>query len=439
MNKFFSLLKKELREMLTLQTIGMLLLMLFMMYTMGGMMSKSSEEAQEESSRITICDLDKTEFSSSVIEFLKHPSADMQNEVTLFELETDNYDEQLDKLGVKSFVILKKGFTDHIMAGERAEVEYISRMTSLSTMSNMNIGSETAVQLISAAVKTAIYSQMVDSGSITDDEAILLEAPVSVTEQTIVNGKTGTASQLLLYSSLYTKSLFMPLVVYILILLGSQTMINAVSAEKIDKTLETLLSAPVSRLHIICAKMLAAAVVALLNAIVYMIGMNNVSIDLSSGLSDGLGDVMKELGLVFDFRTYLLIGVQMVLTMLICLSLAMILGAFAKDIKSSQTLLLPLMFITIVPFMASMFIDVNSLPGQFKYLLYAIPFTHTFTATDNVLFGKTDLYIFGLVYQIVFLIVCLAVAVKIFTSDKIFTMTENGGLFKKKKKVHPED
>ena len=208
MNKFFSLLKKELREMLTLQTIGMLLLMLFMMYTMGGMMSKSSEEAQEESSRITICDLDKTEFSSSVIEFLKHPSADMQNEVTLFELETDNYDEQLDKLGVKSFVILKKGFTDHIMAGERAEVEYISRMTSLSTMSNMNIGSETAVQLISAAVKTAIYSQMVDSGSITDDEAILLEAPVSVTEQTIVNGKTGTASQLLLYSSLYTKSLF---------------------------------------------------------------------------------------------------------------------------------------------------------------------------------------------------------------------------------------
>ena len=38
MNKFLSLLKKELREMLTAQTIGMLIFMLIMMYSMGGML-----------------------------------------------------------------------------------------------------------------------------------------------------------------------------------------------------------------------------------------------------------------------------------------------------------------------------------------------------------------------------------------------------------------
>ena len=128
----------------------------------------------------------------------------------------------------------------------------------------------------------------------------------------------------------------------------------------------------------------------------------------------------------------------MILSMLICLSLAMILGAFAKDIKGSQTLLLPLMFLTMIPFMASMFTDINALPDVFRYLLYAIPFTHTFCATDNVLFGNTDTYLLGLIYQTVILAVCLAFAVKIFTSDKIFTMSENG-LFKKKKQTVHED
>lgn len=433
MNKFLSLLKKELREMLTAQTIGLLLFMLIMMYSMGGMMTKSSEEAQEQSGRITICDLDKTDFSESVIEFLKHPTADMTNDVNVFEPESDDYAAELKRLGVKSFVVLSQGFSDKITSGEQAEIIYVSRMTSLATMSNMNVGSETAVQLISAAVKSALYTQKVSEGALTEAEAVLIEAPVGVTEHTIVNDKSENVSQLILYSSLYSRSLFMPLVVYIMVLLGSQTMINAVSAEKIDKTLETLLSAPVSRLHIICAKMLAAAVIAILNASVYMIGMNNLTINITGELPDDIGENLKNLGLVFDLKTYLLIGVQMMLTMLIALSLAMILGAFAKDIKSSQTLLLPLMFITIIPFMASMFTDISGLPGMFKYLLYAIPFTHTFTATDCVLFGKTNEYIFGLIYQIIFLIICLAITVKIFTSDSIFTMTEHSvGLFKKK-------
>lgn len=438
MNKFLSLLRKELREMITAQTIGTLVLMLVMMYLMGGMMTKSTTQAQEESGKITICDLDKTEFSSSVIEFLKHPSADMDNEVTVFEMESEDYTAEINRNGFKSFVVLNKGFTDKIMANKQAEITYVNRMTSLSAMSNMNVGSETAVQLISAAVKTALYTQKVNTGSMTETEALLLESPVVVNEQTVVNDKTEEVSPLIIYSSLYNRSLFMPLVVYLLILLGSQSMINAVSAEKIDKTLETLLSAPVSRLHIICAKMLAAGAVALLNAAAYMIGMNNVTINLSGNLPDGLPDMLQNLGLVFGFKTYLLIGLQMILSMLICLSLAMILGAFAKDIKSSQTLLLPLMFMTMIPFMVSMFTDISSLPGVFKYLLYAIPFTHTFCATDSVLFGNTDVYVFGLIYQVVILVICLAVAVKIFTSDKIFTMTENG-LFKKKKKAVHED
>lgn len=435
--KFASLLKKELREMLNTQTIFMLLLMLFMMYGMGGMLNKSAEKASEESSRITICDLDDTKFTKSVLMFLEHPTSDMQNEVKTITLKSDDYAAELDRLDVNSFVIIPEGFTDDINNGKQAKVTYVSRMTSMSMLSNVNVGSETALQLISSAVKTAMYSDFKNRGKLTDDEAALIEAPVTVDECTIVRDKSENISQLILYSSLYSRSLFMPLVVYILILLGSQTMINAVSAEKLDKTLETLLSAPITRLHVISAKMLAAAAVALLNAVVYMIGMNNMNLSPTGDIGEEYTKMIEKLGLVFDFRTYLLIGVQMLLTMLISLSIAMILGAFAKNIKSSQTLLLPLMFVTIVPFMACMFLDISTLPGAVRYVLYAIPFTHTFMASDTVMFGKTELYTAGLVYQAVFLIICMTIAVKIFTSDYIFTAGEFIG--RRKKKKHAEE
>ena len=89
--------------------------------------------------------------------------------------------------------------------------------------------------------------------------------------------------------------------------------------------------------------------------------------------------------------------------------------------------------------MAAMFIDITSLPGAIKYLLYAIPFTHTFIASDCVLFGNMELYAGGLIYQVIFLVICMTIAVKIFTSDKIFTATEGNSRFSRKKKKQQEE
>lgn len=433
--KFFSLFKKEMREMISIQTILMLAFLLLVMSLMGGMVNGSMEEAQEESSNITICDLDKTEFTESVIKFLGHPMDGMDNEVKLIDLESDDYSAELDRLKIKSFIIIPEGFSNSIDAGEQADLIYVSRMSSLATMANVNTGSETAVQLIEAAVKSALYSNKVSKGQLSDTEVTQLNAPVNLREETIVGSKSAEISQLLLYSTVYNQSLFMPLIVYILILLGSQTMINAVTAEKLDKTLETLLSAPISRLNVISAKMLSAAVVALLNAVVYMIGMNSMTSSMNTSVPEDYSSVINELGLTFTTKHYILIGIQMLLSTLIALAVSMILGAFAKNVKSSQTLTMPILFITIIPFMASMFVDISTLPGFIKYILYAIPFTHTFMATDCVIFGKTELYTFGVIYQIIILAVCMAAAIKIFTSDLIFTASEKS-LFKKKGKKH---
>ena len=116
----------------------------------------------------------------------------------------------------------------------------------------------------------------------------------------------------------------------------------------------------------------------------------------------------------------------MFLTILIALSVALILGVLAKDAKSAQTLTLPVMMCTMIPYMLSMFVDIKSLSPAARYIVYAIPFTHSFMAMENAMFGNMDIYVGGLIYQALFLAVCMFAALRIFMSDRIFTMTIGG-------------
>ena len=215
---------------------------------------------------------------------------------------------------------------------------------------------------------------------------------------------------------------------FVLIMFSAQMILSAISTEKIDKTLETLLSAPVSRLSVLASKMLAAGVVAALQAVVYMFGMSK----MTGGLTEGMGDTsayesaMENLGLTMSIGQYALVGIQMFVSILISLSLSMVLGALAKDAKSAQTMLLPITFSAMIPYLLAMVVDIRTLSPVIKYIVYAIPFTHTFMASENVMFGNYSLYAGGLIYQIVLLVVCMTVALKIFMSDKIFTMSIGG-------------
>ena len=68
------------------------------------------------------------------------------------------------------------------------------------------------------------------------------------------------------------QSLLIPVVLMMIVIYSSQMVISAVAMEKQNKTLETLLTVPIKRTSIITAKMLAAGLVGLISAGVYMFG-----------------------------------------------------------------------------------------------------------------------------------------------------------------------
>ena len=426
--KFRTLFMKELREMLSTQTILMMVVSVVILTFAGKAMTNAVEDSAETMMDINICDLDDTEFTRNMIKFMTANITSLGGEVNTVEIASDDYAAELKKADVKNVVIIPAGFTDSVENNEAATVRYVQRLNSLATLSNMNTGSQVAVEYLTAAVKQVVYNAKVAGGKLTNGEVSFLNEPIHLEESTVVADKSEDISASVVMSLCSAQGMIVPIMMFVLVMMSSNMILNAVSTEKIDKTLETLLSAPISRLSVIAAKMLSAAVVAAMQAAVYMIGaksMMNGVLDNVSG-NTGYSEALRDLGLTMNASQYVLVGLQMFLSILIALSVSLILGVLARDAKSAQTLTLPIMMCTMIPYMLSMFVDIKTMSPAVKYIVYAIPFTHSFMASENAMFGNTGVYVGGLIYQVIFLAVCMFMALRIFMSDRIFTMTLGG-------------
>lgn len=441
--KFLNLLKKELHELINAQMIIGLVITVGLLMSVGNMMSNVMDDATSETGTVNISDRDDTEFTRSIISSLESAGF----EVNRVNEDNANRAKLLESAGCDSLIIIPKGFTDEALDSVSGDntvsggLELITSLKSTSALASMSDKTSAAAEIISDIVKKEFMTQK----GLSEDEIGKIEVPLNVSEVTVVNGKSAVVSPEILTGMIQSQGMLIPIVVFILVMFTSQMIISAISTEKIDKTLETLLSAPVSRISVLGAKMLAAAIVAIINAAVYMVGfygymgsmldgaVNNADV-VGSALT--INDIMKELGLKIGISGFILVGLQMFMTIVICLAASLILGALVNDTKSAQTMLMPIMVLAMVPYFVSMLYDINMLSPVARTLVYAIPFTHTFNAMNNIMFGNMDLYWFGLAYQFVLFIVCMFFAVRIFTSDKIFTISLNFGQKRKFRSKH---
>lgn len=424
--KFINLLQKELKELINGQMILSLAVILAMLFIMGNITKSAINDVTEEAQnpKINISDRDDTDFTQNLIEVLKNSGA----EIKVFETDGDNYADILSENDIKNIVIIPKGFTDSIENGEKPEIITASRMTSAATLSNISTGTSGAITLIQNCIANTIATE----AGMSPEQFELMENPIVLTDNTVVDDKSANTSIDSIMNKISMQNAILPIIVFLLIMMTSQSLISSISNEKIDKTLETLLSAPVSRSSIITAKMLAAAVVALINAGVYMIGFSKFikssSIQAENLVSSiSVDDALSQLGLNLSVGDYVLVGIQLFMTIMICLSVSIMLGALVNDTKSSQTVIMPIMMLAMVPYVISMLADINTLPMIVRILVYAIPFTHTFSGMSNLMFGNNTIFFGGLIYQIIVFAICMFFALRLFKSDKILTISLNFG------------
>ena len=421
MRKFLILIKKEVKELLTLQMVLPLVVTMVVFAFVGDIAGDQAKKSQENRS-LTVVNYDQSPTAAAVIAALK--SADFNVSESDHAKSIDEILRETKERQQSAVVIIPENFGQGVTSGQAQEIEAYTIMNNFSLSASQN-----SVILKSAleAINNYISDQLIRS-RVSDLKPEEIKSPIKVRDIVVVGNARAAVSPEAVVGFISQQTTFIPIILFIVILFAAQMIATTIASEKENKTLETLLSAPVSRRAIVSSKMIGAGIVALLMALVYIFGFRYYMDGMTGGALggvDGTNQAFSDLGLVFSVSDYLILGASLFCGILAALAIALIIGSFAEDSKNVQGLITPLMVLIIIPYFFVMFLDINTLTPALKYLIYAIPFSHPFLAAPNIFLGNFNQVIFGIIYQIIVFIVFVLIAGKIFSSDLILTLKLN--------------
>ena len=430
--------KKELKDILTLQTIIPIILTVVLLNIMGdlmaGMMTSMTSPGGEAtaSNTVAVIDMDTSDGSKSLVNAINMSGYNIFTpNVTDPEAAYDSHKDEFDVL-----IVIPDGFGDTFTgeSGSSANIAVYSNVNSFSLTSM--ISGSTIVAIIDSVNQTLSDALLNANLSSDSPDLEFIRNPIEMTEYARVNGKIEQVPPNIVLTLVSSQTMFVPIIIFVIIILSAQTLAGSMTGEKFDKTLETLLTTPVKRNYILFAKMLSASIISIAYAAAFMFSFDGFSSSMMGGVETvGAVDytaILENLGISFNAGTYIIVGISIFFSILIGLSIALIIGVLAEDMKKLQSLLAPLMILLMIPYGVSMVADINTLPMLPRILLYIIPFTHTYTAIGNVFTSNYLLLGIGLVYQFICLLIALGFARNIFGTDKLFTLKLD---FSRKKKT----
>ena len=420
MRRFFVILKKELKEMLTWQTLIPILLIM-VIYSFLGRTINQEQQKQAAPQTITVVDLDHSQTSQMLADILTKVNFKV---TTVTEGAVDDIVRKVASEKGVAVVVIPRGFEAGI--NER-KPQTVQTYTILRSFSILGMEGTFKLDVALSAMNEYVGDMYIKTGAPGLDPAIVRHA-ISAQTFVTVGAVSAEGDPQSIVNVVMQQTMVIPIVLMLVIILAAQMIAASIAGEKENKTLETLLSTPVARGALVTAKMMAAGIVALVSAAAYMVGMKSYMggiLGASGGTSAAVGQAIQKLGLVLDLRGYVLLGLSVFAGIMVALSIAVILGAFAEDLKSVQILIMPLMMVVLLPYLITMFIDINTTSPVLKWLIYAIPFSHPFLAAQFIFAHNFTMVVAGIIYQFALFLVLATVAARIFSTDRILTMKLN--------------
>jgi ABC-2 type transport system permease protein len=404
--------KKEIRELLTPVTFIPIIFIALIFATMGtsieGLQEQSLEPpvigiiTEEDSGYSALASTILHRYAKSV--FNSTSTADLQNGLEIVK--------QHNGIAV---VIIPKNFTERITQEQQGTLEVYWIMKGTGLMDSISSG---ALESVLSFINTNISKELIKQNTTVNASFVL--SPVQRVETTSYKNRQFVGlSPNAIAGMLASQSMLIPIVMMMIIIMAGGIVITSMALEKENKTLETLLTLPVKRTSIVTGKIIAAAVIGLLLAVIYMVGMQFYF----KGFEVSVGVDLASYGLVLTSFDFIWIGISLFLALIAGLSLCMLLGTFAKNYKSAQTLTFPVTMLALIPMFITMFADFDTLPLAIKVLTFAIPFSHPMMASRALLFDDYILVIGGIVYVGIFAVITISIVVWVFKTDRLLTGT----------------
>lgn len=404
-----SIVKKEVKELLTVKNVIPIIAITLVFVFIGQSIGDIDEEAEKKPT-IGMIDEDNSSLSKIIAE-----TFDNRSEVVYFSQERGDIQEAVDEVkeeeGV-ALIVIPSNFGENIRENNSGRIRIRWFVEGVGVMES--IPTEVVNSLIQMSGERISRGLIENSGGLNSD--IVLN-PTTMDQTTYFQDREFKGiSPGEISGALSSYSTLVPIVIMIIILMSGSQVIQSMGMEKGNKTLETLLTLPVERRNIAIGKIIGSAVVGLLMAAIYMVGFGYYMTSFQPETVN-----LAEAGMALGMFDYLLLGLSLALTIIAGLTLCMLMGTFAKDYRSSQMLMFPLMILVFIPFFLSMFKSFYTLPSLGKVLMFMIPFSHPMMAVRFLLFDNYILVIGGIGYVSLFTGFSMALVSYIFQTDTLLT------------------
>jgi ABC-2 type transport system permease protein len=417
---FGNFLLKELKELIRDPKIllAMVIVPLIMFPILGVIMNFSMTSAMETAGKTTalVINNDAGENATQFIQYLNIS-------IRVFPISVSNVNEALGLLAqynATEIIEIPSNFSQCINAKQKAIVKVYS------TFSGSGMFEGIGASIIDVSIEQ--FNRDVAPDVVVPEKAVIIKG------QVVEGIDPRTLSSLML-----SQAIAMPITIMILLSYSMQIAATSVAMEKEEKTLETLLTLPMDRFAILMGKLSGSIIVAAIGAVAYMVGFNYYMSSFMATVPMGANVDLVSLGLVPSFFGYLLLGLSLFVTLLSALALAVIISAFAEDVRGAQAIvgnIYPLIFI---PSLLLMYLDVNALPIALRIFIYAVPFSHPIIAAKAVTMGDHLTAALGIVYVTAFTIVIMYLASRLFATEKILTAKLKFKGLRRRKKVTAEE
>lgn len=430
MSHMTSIIRKEVRELLTPGSVISVLVMVVLFAGLGGLIGGEVDSAAELPTFGFVVDKDGDYYDGwnpyDVLCNETNYGAEADSKIILMDSAYGNDEAILAEMrekGITSVLALPDAdsFMESMTNGTQVTMKqyYLYEPTGLfGTVSSSVLSSVVSI------LNTSLSQEIMSSAGTGLDYDFVTNPIVSGTNDvsTIVDGEVHTGiTPSDISNEITSQTLMIPIVIMIIIMMVGSIVISSMGSEKENKTLETLLTMPIKRTSIVSGKIVAAAIVGLVYGLAYMVGMSIYMGSMTGTIAGSSSVNLEDLGMSLDILDWFLIMVSMFLAIVCALGICMILGAFAKNYKSAQTMTMPLSILAMIPMFIIMFTGWYGSGGVLQAITFAIPFSHPMMAMQALMYGDMTLVLGGIAYMAVFALVSILITVRLYNSDILIT------------------
>ncbi|MGQ9759900.1 MAG: ABC transporter permease [Candidatus Methanomethylicaceae archaeon] len=410
------LLVKEVKDLLRDPKIliGMILFPALMLPLMGAAINLSTGALMEKSYEpitVYLLNEDNGTISQKILDFFRKNGANVRL------IYGSREDAIKTVMNGGALIVLPAGLSERIGSGQSGEILVYYGFKHYSVLELLN--AQRVGEALSAFENVLVKYLLEEKSPGSDPNSIL--NPLAINERSVIGGTPQPITPYLLTNIVRVQGLMGPIVIIIVLILAMQIAATSIAIEKDSKTLETLLTIPVSRLSMLFAKLVGSVTIALLATIANVFGFTYYMNSILSQSTTQINVDLASIGIMPSSTGYLLLGLTLFGALISALSLALTLGTLAQDVRGAQSIIGIVILPVVLPAIFLIMGDIQMLPAAIQAVLYAIPFTYPILASQSLITGNYGPIVIGLVYMAFFTLFTLYLAAKVFTTEKIMT------------------